>query len=101
MPIDDASKPTLAAGCRWGGSHEEPMLLFPEGAIKVQGTGLAILQLCDGQRTFAGILTELQGQYFGADPQRIRADAAKFLDQLQEKRVIDLGKAGSSADEKR
>ena len=69
------------------------MLLFPEGAIKVQGTGLAILQLCDGQRTFADIVSELQRQYFGADPQRIRADAGKFLQQLHEKRVIDLGMA--------
>ena len=90
MAIGDENKPALAAGCRWGGSQEEPVLLFPEGAIKVQGTGLAILGLCDGQRTFAEILAELQRQYFGADPQRIREDAVKFLEQLQEKRVLDI-----------
>jgi len=65
------------------------MLLFPEGAIKVQGTGLAILGLCDGQRTFAEILAELQRQYFGADPNRIRQEASGFLERLHEKRIVD------------
>ena len=90
MPIAETSKPALAVGCKWGGTQEDPMLLFPEGAIKVQGTGLAILGLCDGQRTFAEILAELEQQYFGADPQRIRADATNFLEQLREKRILDF-----------
>jgi len=90
MAIGENNKPTLATGCRWGGSKEEPVLLFPEGAIKVKGTGLAILGLCDGQRTFSEIIVELQGQYSGADLQRIREDAEKFLEQLQEKRILDI-----------
>ena len=90
MPISDASKPALAIGCRWNESGEERMLLFPEGAMKVQGTGLAILELCDGQRTLADIIEELKRQYFGADPQRIRDDATRFLEQLHEKRVVDF-----------
>lgn len=89
MAIADTSKPALAVGCKWAGSKEDPTVLFPEGAIKVQGTGLAILSLCNGQRTFAEILAELQRQYVGADPKRVREDAAKFLEQLREKRVVD------------
>jgi pyrroloquinoline quinone biosynthesis protein D len=89
MAIVETSKPVLAVGCRWGGSQEDPMLLFPEGAIKVQGTGLAILELCDGQRTFSEVVEELQRRYFGSDAQRIREDAAKFLEQLHEKRIVD------------
>jgi hypothetical protein len=57
--------------------------------MKVQSTGLAILALCDGQRTFVDIVTELQRQYFGADPKRIREDATSFLEQLHEKRIVD------------
>ncbi|MBZ5547908.1 MAG: pyrroloquinoline quinone biosynthesis peptide chaperone PqqD [Acidobacteriia bacterium] len=87
--IAETSKPALAVGCRWGGSQEDPMLLFPEGAMKVQGTGLAILELCDGQRTFLDIVEELHRRYFGSDAQRIREDAAKFLEQLHEKRIVD------------
>ena len=89
MPIEETSKPALAVGCRWGGSEEDPMLLFPEGAMRVQGTGLAILELCDGQRTFSEVVAELQRQYFGADPQRILTEAGKFLEQLHEKRIVD------------
>ena len=89
MPIADTSKPVLAVGCKWSGSKEDPTVLFPEGAIKVQGTGLAILSLCDGQRAFSEILAELQRQYFGADPKRVHDDAAKFLEQLREKRIVD------------
>jgi len=89
MAIADNNKPTLAVGCRWGGNEEEPLLLVPEGAIKVQGTGLAILELCDGERDFAAVIAELQRQYFGADPMRIREDASRFLEQLHEKRIVD------------
>jgi pyrroloquinoline quinone biosynthesis protein D len=89
MEIAESSKPVLALGCKWGGTEEAPLVLFPEGAMKVQGTGLAILALCDGQRTFTDIVEELQRQYFGADPKRIREDAVRFLEQLREKRIVD------------
>jgi len=89
MAIAETSKPALAVGCRWGGSQDDPMLLFPEGAMKVQGTGLAILELCDGQRTFLEIVEELHRRYFGSDAQRIQADVGKFLEQLHEKRIVD------------
>jgi coenzyme PQQ biosynthesis protein PqqD len=89
MEIAESSKPVLAVGCKWGGTEEAPLVLFPEGAMKVQGTGLAILALCDGQRTFTEIVEELQRQYFGADPKRIREDAVRFLEQLHEKRIVD------------
>ncbi len=90
MAIPDNSKPALALGCRLAGSREEPILLYPEGAIKVQGTGLTIVGLCDGQRTFSDILAELQRQYVGADPQKIRGDTEKFLERLSERRVVNL-----------
>jgi pyrroloquinoline quinone biosynthesis protein D len=89
MGIAETCKPALAIGCKWGGTEEEPLVLFPEGAIRIQGTGLAILALCDGQRTFTDVVEELQRQYFGADPKRIREDAVRFLEQLHEKRIVD------------
>jgi len=89
MAVADTSKPNLAVGCKWGGTEEAPLVLFPEGAMKVQSTGLAILALCDGQRMFSEIVEELQRQYFGADPKRIRDDAINFLEQLHEKRIVD------------
>jgi pyrroloquinoline quinone biosynthesis protein D len=63
-------------------------VLFPEGMIRVQGTGQKILELCDGQRTVQEIVTALSGVY-SADPVKIREDVGSFLDALQQKRIVD------------
>jgi pyrroloquinoline quinone biosynthesis protein D len=86
---EDASQPRLAAGCRWGGSEQERVILFPEGAIKLQGTGRQVLERCDGQRTFAELIGELQTEFGDADPDKIRADISQFLEQLRHKRIVD------------
>jgi coenzyme PQQ biosynthesis protein PqqD len=88
-PPSDSSQPRLAAGCRWGGSEEARVILFPEGAIKLQGTGLQVLERCDGLRTFGEIIGELQKQFGDADPEKIRSDISIFLEQLQKKRIVD------------
>ena len=53
----DTSIPRLAVGCKWAPLENpeaefdptiEATVLFPEGAVRVQGTGRAILELCDG-----------------------------------------------------
>jgi pyrroloquinoline quinone biosynthesis protein D len=86
----DSSKPKLAAGCHWGGAEAARVVLFPEGAIRVQDTGQRILELCDGERTFAEVVAQLQQEYSQADAAAIRADASRFLEQLQEKRIVDF-----------
>jgi pyrroloquinoline quinone biosynthesis protein D len=88
-PPMDSSQPRLAAGCRWGGSEADRVILFPEGAIKLQGTGRQVLEHCDGKRTFGEIILELQEQFGDADPDKIRADITMFLEQLQRKRIVD------------
>lgn len=88
-PPQDTSQPRLAAGCRWGGTEENRMILFPEGAIKLQGTGRQILERCDGQRTFAEIIAELEREFGKTDPAKIRSDISTFLEQLQRKRIVD------------
>lgn len=88
-PPEDSRQPRLAAGCRWGGTEENRVILFPEGAIKLQGTGRQVLEHCDGQRTFGEIIAELQAQFGDADPSKIRDDIGKFLEQLRQKRIVD------------
>ena len=87
---EDSSKPRLAPGCRWGGSEEARVVLAPEGAIRVQATGKRILELCNGERTFAEVVAQLQQEYSQADASVIRADASRFLEQLHEKRIVDF-----------
>jgi len=86
----DSSKPKLATGCRWGGAESARVVLFPEGAIRVQGTGRRILELCDGERTFSELIVQLQQEYSKADAIVIRADACRFLEQLHDKRIVDF-----------
>jgi pyrroloquinoline quinone biosynthesis protein D len=88
-PPSDESQPRLATGCRWGGSEENRVILYPEGALKLQGTGRQVLEQCDGQRTFGEIIAELQKQFAAADPAKIRADISEFLEQLRKKRIVD------------
>jgi pyrroloquinoline quinone biosynthesis protein D len=88
-PPSDTSQPRLAAGCRWGGTDVDRVILFPEGAIKLQGTGRQVLEQCDGTRSFGEIIAELQKQFDTADPVKIRSDISVFLEQLQNKRIVD------------
>jgi coenzyme PQQ biosynthesis protein PqqD len=85
----DSSQPRFAAGCRWGAQGEERVVLFPEGMIRVQGTGQKILELCDGQRTVQEIVTALSATYSAGDPVKIREDVGSFLESLQQKRIVD------------
>jgi pyrroloquinoline quinone biosynthesis protein D len=86
---DDSSRPRLAAGCRWGGTEQDRVILFPEGAIRLQGTGRQVLERCDGARTFSEIIAELQKEFGTTAPEKIRADISVFLEQLQKRRIVD------------
>jgi len=84
-----SSQPRLAAGCRWSTNAGKPVVLYPEGMIRLEGTGENILKLCDGVRTVQEIVTELSQKYGAADPQKITQDVSTFLETLQRKRIVD------------
>jgi len=86
---EPTSQPRLAPGCRWGTHSEKPVVLYPEGMIRVEGTGQHILELCDGQRTVQEIVTALSEQYGAADPDKITQDVSSFLEALHRKRIVD------------
>jgi len=85
----DSSQPRFAPGCRWGTQGEERVVLFPEGMIRVQGTGEKVLELCDGRRTLEEIVAALSAAFSGGDPVKIREDVVSFLEALQQKRIVD------------
>jgi coenzyme PQQ biosynthesis protein PqqD len=87
--LTDESIPKFAAGCRWGGTTEAPVVLFPEGTIRVEGTGRIILELCEGHFTLAEIVQKLETQFMLAPTGKIRADVQTFLEQLHAKRILD------------
>ena len=62
---DGADRPHLAPHVRlaYDQARQRHVLLTPETVTLLNGTGAAILELCDGERTIAEILAELRGRY--------------------------------------
>lgn len=64
------------------------VLLYPEGLVELNETGVAILQLCDGTRSVAGIAAALSRRY---EATAIDRDVATFLDGLAAKGLVTWG----------
>jgi pyrroloquinoline quinone biosynthesis protein D len=90
VELSTNTRPRLAAGCRLTGEGENRNLLFPEGALRLQGTALAIVELCDGSRTFGQIVQSLEAVYTKAEAGKVRADAVSFLQRLHQKRLVEF-----------
>jgi pyrroloquinoline quinone biosynthesis protein D len=86
----ESSQPRLANGVRWTGEGEERTLLFPEGALRLQGTGREIVERCDGQHTMLQIVQELQATFGASNPEKIRGDVFIFIERLQQKGVVSF-----------
>ena len=86
----ETGKPRLAPGCRWATHEDQPVLLFPEGMIRLKGTAQAIMELCDGRRTIPEIVSVLSQRYRAADPARIADDVDSLLSSLQQKRIVNF-----------
>ena len=84
---DSADRPRLAPHVRlaYDQTRQRHVLLTPETVTLLNGTGAAILELCDGMRTVAEILAELRGRYDCVADAEVRA----FLDGLLAKRCVE------------
>ena len=65
-------------------ARQRPVLLYPEGAVLLNDTGRAILELVDGTRTVAQIAAELSERY----QTDVAADVTEYLSQLAERELI-------------
>ncbi|HET9087814.1 MAG TPA: pyrroloquinoline quinone biosynthesis peptide chaperone PqqD [Acidobacteriaceae bacterium] len=89
-PLQTA-RPALKRGCRLSpASISDSLLLIPEGALRLQGPGRKILELCDGQRTLKDVVAELSREFPSADPSVIAAEVNSFLTRLQEKGALEF-----------
>ena len=64
--------------------RNRPVLLYPEGAVLLNETGKAILELVDGKRTVAEI-SNILGEKYHAD---VAADVAEYLSGLASRELI-------------
>jgi pyrroloquinoline quinone biosynthesis protein D len=65
-------------------ARQRPVLLYPEGAVLLNDTGRAILELVDGRRSVAEIAAE-QGARYHAD---VTTDVVEYLSGLAERELI-------------
>ena len=54
--------PRIGSGFRlqWEPAQDSYVLLYPEGMVKLNASAGEIMQRCDGQRSIAGIVAELE-----------------------------------------
>lgn len=85
------SIPSLPRGVRLKhcAVRDQWFLLSPERALKLDETGLAILQAVDGIRDVATIAKQLSTSFSGAITD-IEADTTSFLNQLADQRIVDF-----------
>jgi pyrroloquinoline quinone biosynthesis protein D len=89
MPFTPSSVPKLwrLARLDFDPVRQQRVLLYPEGAVLLNETGAAILELCDGQRSIAAI-AEVLGERYHCD---VTADVTEYLSNLAERELIRDG----------
>ena len=85
------SRPRLAVGCRLNEkSAPSRVLHMPEKALRLSGPSLEIVERCDGNRTVQEIVSDLQGIYSKAEPQKVKDDILSYLARLHDDRALDF-----------
>lgn len=77
-PVPTDATPVIGNGFRlqWEPAQESHVLLFPEGMVRLGESAAEILKRCDGERTVAGVVVDLQQQFPGVD---LEADVLEFM----------------------
>ena len=90
IPVD--ARPILASKVRirWDRRAEKYMLLYPERGLVLNATGADIVQLCTGEHTVGGIVTQLAGKY-AREPEDVAREVQTFLTRLAERGLITSG----------
>ncbi len=86
--MSDPARPRLARHVRltWSEARQRHLLLLPETVVVLNGTGAAVLGLCDGRRTVAEIVSELGARYQAVPDEEVR----RFLTRLVARRCVEL-----------
>lgn len=81
--IGDQTVPAIAPLFRfqWEEVQNCHVLLYPEGMVKLSASAGEILRRCDGRRSVADIVAELERQYPG---HALRPDVIRFLEDAHE-----------------
>ncbi|GGZ28581.1 pyrroloquinoline quinone biosynthesis protein PqqD [Streptomyces olivaceoviridis] len=86
--VSGSDRPRLAAHVRltFCRTRQRKVLLHPEAVVVLNGSGAAILELCDGRHTVAEIVDELGARYETVPDDDVR----QFLARLVARRWVEL-----------
>lgn len=86
--VEPSSRPVLARHLRvkFDRTRERHVLLGPESVTVLNGTGAAILGLCDGRRTVAEVIGTLRESYQDV----AGSEVAEFLARLANTRCVEF-----------
>jgi pyrroloquinoline quinone biosynthesis protein D len=87
--LPDTTRLAIAHGMRlqWEPAQEAHVLLYPEGMVKLNGSAGAILSRCDGVRTVADIVADLERTYAVAG---LAGDVRAFVTLALERRWLEV-----------
>jgi len=87
--IPGSARPAIGHGMRlqWEPAQEAHVLLYPEGMVKLNGSAGAIISRCDGVRTVAEIVADLERTYGLTG---LSGDVIAFVALALDKRWLEL-----------
>lgn len=87
--VNTAARPAIGDGFRlqWEPAQEAHVLLYPEGMVQLNKSAAAILTRCDGARTIAEIVTDLERTYAVAG---LMSDVCAFITLAIERTWLEL-----------
>jgi pyrroloquinoline quinone biosynthesis protein D len=87
--LDATSRPSIGKGFRlqWEPAQNAHVLLYPEGMVKLNGSAGEILKRCDGERTMAEIVADLESAFAA---QGLEKDVNAFVALAVERKWLEI-----------
>jgi pyrroloquinoline quinone biosynthesis protein D len=91
--IDVETRPRLAgkARLRYDRQSQRYLLLYPERGLELNGTAVDVVQLCTGEHTVAGIVTQLTEKYTDKPREVVEREVLSFLGALADRGLVERG----------
>ena len=85
--LSSDSRPRVGTGFRlqWEPAQNCHVLLYPEGMVKLNGSAGEIMKRCDGQRSVAEIVAELETAF---DAKGLNGDVVAFVEMARKQRWL-------------
>ena len=87
--VEAGVRPMVGRGFRlqWEAVQEAHVLLYPEGMVKLNNSAAAIMTRCDGVRTVADIVADIERTY---DVTGLAGDVGAFVGMARENGWLEL-----------